>query len=119
MKKQSYILLSSLLLLAACSQKEEAVYGEGASYVQRTNQTLSDCSRVEVVYPERGCGLGSDPGRVQQRREHRLLHHSHDRRFHLQADRRVGELLHRTTLSTCGARFLPVPGRIRAHIVEK
>lgn len=42
MKKQSYILLSSLLLLAACSQKEEAVYGEGASYVQRTNQTLSD-----------------------------------------------------------------------------
>ena len=42
MKKQSYILLSSLLLLAACRQKEEAVYGEGASYVQRTNQTLSD-----------------------------------------------------------------------------
>ena len=42
MKKQQYILLSAiLLLLGACSQKEEAVYGKGTSYVQRTNQTLS------------------------------------------------------------------------------
>ena len=43
MKKQQYILLSAiLLLLGACSQKEEAVYGKGTSYVQRTNQTLSE-----------------------------------------------------------------------------
>ena len=53
MKKQQYILLSAiLLLLGACSQKEEAVYGKGTSYVQRTNQTLSEyASTLEKISP--------------------------------------------------------------------
>ena len=40
MKQQTYILLTALLLLGACDQKEDAVYGKDNSYVQRTNETI-------------------------------------------------------------------------------
>ena len=44
--KKYITLITACLFILSCSQREDSVYGEGNSYVNRTGETLTTYSKI-------------------------------------------------------------------------